>query len=266
MIIQTKRMMAMAMTIFTLQINSVVCQEGMNLKNIELEYGGIVRGDKSKKELALVFTGGDYGEGGNTILSTLSKYQIKASFFFTGDFYSNTVNQQLIQNLISEQHYLGAHSDKHILYCDWYERDSLLVTKDEFTDDLLENFLKMQQFGIKQDAARFFIPPYEWYNDSISSWSKDIGLYLVNYTKGTLSNADYTTPDLRNYRNSQEIYQSILDFEENSEYGLNGYILLMHIGTHPDRTDKFYNKLDVLIEELQKKGYSFMRIDHLLST
>src|SRR5438876_11710375 len=46
--------------------------------------GGVVRGDPSTKRLALIFTGGDFGEGTGEILDALKLRGIKASFFFTG--------------------------------------------------------------------------------------------------------------------------------------------------------------------------------------
>ncbi|MCP4710490.1 MAG: hypothetical protein GY869_17850, partial [Planctomycetes bacterium] len=83
-------------------------------------------------------------------------------------------------------------------------------------------------------------------------------LTLINFTSGTTSNADYTTPDLGDrYQPSQKIYDKILSYEKNSPNGLNGFLLLLHIGTHPDRTDKFYHKLNSLITELKKRGYRF---------
>jgi len=42
-------------------------------------------------------------------------------------------------------------------------------------------------------------------------------------------------------------------------------MLLTHIGTDNQRTDKFYNKLDQLIETLQQKGYNFVPINVLLN-
>ncbi|MBN1181302.1 MAG: hypothetical protein JXB49_03375, partial [Bacteroidales bacterium] len=107
--------------------------------------------------------------------------------------------------------------------------------------------------------------PYEWYNDSISSWTKSMGLQLINFTSGTLSNADYTTPDMPNYRSSGIIYESIINYEKEHAGGLNGFILLIHIGTAPQREDKFYDYLHDLISELKSEGYKFKRIDELLS-
>jgi peptidoglycan/xylan/chitin deacetylase (PgdA/CDA1 family) len=122
----------------------------------------------------------------------------------------------------------------------------------------------MKSYGIKKSEARFFIPPYEWYNDSIASWTKQMGLQLINLSPGTLSAADYTWPGLKNYRDSNDILQSIKDYESSSRNGLNGFILLLHIGTDPKRTDKFYREVPVLISWLKEKGYQLVRVDALL--
>jgi len=55
-----------------------------------------------------------------------------------------------------------------------------------------------------------------------------------------------------------------LKFEEKKEDGMNGFILLIHTGTDPRRTDKFYYQLDSLIKVLYGKGYSFAMINELL--
>lgn len=248
-------------------IQLVLSQPAPDLKNsFGYNYfkGGIIRGDTTKKELALVFTGGDYGEGGKHIRKALNTQGIKSSFFFTGDFYRNSDFTYLIKNLREDGHYLGAHSDKHLLYCDWTNRDSLLVTRREFLEDLKANYHEMAKFGITQTDARYFMPPYEWYNDSISLWTREAGFQLINFTPGTRSNADYTTPDMSNYLSSEEIFQSIVNLERSDPFGLNGFILLIHIGTAPARTDKFYNRLEELIIWMKDKGYEPKRIDELL--
>jgi len=122
----------------------------------------------------------------------------------------------------------------------------------------------MARPGIIGKEASFFLPPYEWYNDSIVAWSKELKLQLINYTPGTLSHADYTTDHDKNYRSSETIYNSIIDYEKKSNTGLNGFILLLHIGTDPKRTDKFYKRLPELIKYLKGQGYNFKTIDELL--
>jgi peptidoglycan/xylan/chitin deacetylase (PgdA/CDA1 family) len=227
--------------------------------------GGIVRGDTSQQTLSIVFTGGDFGDGGNHIRQVLKSQQVKATFFFTGDFYRNPEFGSIIRDLKDDGHYLGAHSDKHLLYCDWTKRDSLLVSRSVFLADLKANYVEMKKIGISSEEARYFMPPYEWYNDSISLWTKKAGFQLINFTSGTRSNADYTTPDMEAYISSEEIYQSIVNYEKKSPNGLNGFILLIHIGTAPERTDKLYDRLEELILWLKNEGYEFKRIDKLLA-
>jgi peptidoglycan/xylan/chitin deacetylase (PgdA/CDA1 family) len=226
--------------------------------------GAITRGDMSKKKLALVFTGDEYGEGAAYIAQFLQQQKIKASFFFTGRFYRNATYKPVIQQLKKQGHYLGPHSDQHLLYCDWNRRDSLLVTQEQFSHDLANNYAAMQVYGITKNAARYFLPPFEWYNDSIAAWTKQQGLQLVNFTPGTFSNADYTTPGMKNYRSSTAILDSIIIYEQQQPAGLSGFILLLHIGTQAARTDKFYYQLPKLISYLRKRQYFLTTINDLL--
>jgi peptidoglycan/xylan/chitin deacetylase (PgdA/CDA1 family) len=168
----------------------------------------------------------------------------------------------MIKRLKRDGHYLGAHSDQHLLYCDWTKRDSLLVTKQQFARDLEANYAEMKKFGVSKSDARFFLPPYEWYNDTISAWTRELGLQLINFSPGTKSTADYTTPQMKNYRSGEEIYRSIIEYEESRK--LHGFILLVHIGTDPARTDKFYHRLPELLKFLQAKGYQFQTVNQLL--
>jgi peptidoglycan/xylan/chitin deacetylase (PgdA/CDA1 family) len=216
--------------------------------------------------MAIVFTGDEFADGGDFISKTLKQEKIKTSFFFTGRFYRNDSFATIISQLKKDGHYLGPHSDKHLLYCDWSKRDSLLVTKKEFTVDLVGNYASMAVHGIADKKAAFFLPPYEWYNDSIAAWTKEMGLQLINFTPGTKSSADYTTPDLKNYRSSEEIYKSIISYEQLNPSGLNGFILLVHIGTDPKRTDKFYHRLPELLKFIKAKGYQFQTVEQLLKT
>jgi endoglucanase len=235
------------------------------------DHGGIIRGDSTKKNIALVFTGHEFAEGGDIIANALEKEKIKASFFFTGRFYYDEKNDQIIKRLAGAGNFLGNHSMDHLLYCDWKKRDSLLVDKERFTADLFGTWNRLDSISYVEGNHRslvkshaFFLPPYEWYNDSISAWAKGFGMQLINYTPGTLSHADYTTSKDKNYRSSETIYNSIINYERTKPAGLNGFILLMHIGAGPDRADKFYNRLPQLIKYLKAKGYQFQTVDYQL--
>jgi peptidoglycan/xylan/chitin deacetylase (PgdA/CDA1 family) len=230
----------------------------------QIQFGGISRGDVSRKQLTLVFTGHEFADGAPVIIRTLARQHVKGAFFFTGEFYRNPQFASIIYQLKRNGHFLGAHSDKHLLYCDWTKRDSLLVTEDEFRTDLEANYRSMARFGIRKRDAPYFLPPYEWYNAAIANWAQKMNLTLVNFTGGTSSNADYTTPDMPNYRSSEAIMQRIKSYEQSDPNGLNGFMLLIHFGTDPKRTDKLYNRLEELILYLKAKGYTFVSLPQLL--
>ena len=252
------------MAVLLLLIATLQLAGQLSFQSAQSIHGAIVRGDRSVKELALVFTGDEYADGGMHIAKVLERQEIRASFFFTGKFYRNPEFEVMIRNLAESKHYLAAHSDQHLLYCDWENRDSLLVTRENFCMDLQENYKAMKSFGITKEDASYFLPPYEWYDDTISAWTHAMGLQLINHTHGTLSHADYTIPGTKGYRSSEEIFQSILDYETSASDGLNGFILLSHIGTVPERTDKFYFYLEKMVEELKSRAYRFKGIDELL--
>jgi hypothetical protein len=137
---------------------------------LDVREGGIIRGDKETRKIALVFTGHRFAEGGEMILNELAKHQAKGAFFFTGEFYANTNFGTLIERIRNDGHYLGPHSDQ-------------LVAK-----------------------------------------------------------------------------------EREDPHGLNGFILLLHIGSGPGRADKFHPHFGELLDYLAGKGYRFVRVDELLKT
>ena len=231
---------------------------------LQFSEGGIVRGPRDSKRLALVFTGHGYAEGGETILRELAKHDGKGSFFFTGAFLTNQQFKPLIQRIVREGHYLGPHSDQHLLYCPWEGPKRTLVTPAEFASDLQSNLRKIEAFGVPRSEIRYFLPPYEHYNQEIVDWARGLGLIVVNFTPGTRSNADYTGEADQNFVSTQKIYDSILRKEQQDPQGLNGFLLLVHIGSGPGRTDKFASRFGELLDYLADKGYQFVRVDKML--
>ena len=218
---------------------------------------GIVRTNPEKKQITLVFTADDKADGAETIIRTLEQHDIQGAFFFTGKFYE--LYPDIIKTLVDKGHYVGGHSYGHLLYMPWENPDSLLVTREEFEADMMKSYDLMRKAGIEYKDAPLFIPPYEYYNKEISAWAKSMGIQVVNFTPGTGSNADYTTPDMKNSRSSKAIYDKIMEVEKKE--GLNGHLKLIHFGTHDDRTDKFYNGyMEKMIKTLKRKGYTFAPI------
>ncbi|GEM_PF-179451 len=234
-------------------------------QTLTLEQGAIVRGPKDKRQIALVFTADTYGDGVGYVLSVLEERKIRGSFFLTGNFLRTGAFSVWVERILHSGHYLGPHSDRHLLYCDWQDRKKTLVSREEFLSDLEKNYEELGKFGVNKESARYFIPPYEWYNQEITDWALAAGITIVNITPGLYSALDYTTPDLPNYRSSEEILRQIIEYEATAPEGLNGFIILIHPGVASERTDLLYFRLGELLDELLARGYSLVSIDEMLA-
>jgi peptidoglycan/xylan/chitin deacetylase (PgdA/CDA1 family)/outer membrane protein assembly factor BamB len=234
-------------------------------QTLTLEQGGIVRGPKDKRQIALVFTADTYSDGVGYVLSALEERKVRGSFFLTGNFLRTRAFSALVERILDSGHYLGPHSDRYLLYCDWQDRKKTLVSREEFLSDLEKNYEELGKFGVNKESSRYFIPPYEWYNQEITDWALADGITIVNITPGLNSALDYTTPDLPNYCSSEEILRQIIEYEAAAPEGLNGFIILIHPGVAPERTDLLYFRLGELLDELLARGYSLVRIDEMLA-
>lgn len=212
--------------------------------------GATIRTDTTQPHIYLCFTGHDYAEGFEYVLEVLRKHEVKGSFFLTGDFVRNY--EKLVRSIAAQGHYVGAHSDKHLLYCDWMKRDSLLHPERVIKEDIRSNLEALHRLEIYPTV---FMPPYEWYNRRVVDIADQLQQTTVNFSPGTRSNADYTTPDMPNYLSSDTILESVYSYL--STHSMNGFHLLIHPGTSPARTDKFYYKLDELITRFKEEGYGF---------
>ena len=227
----------------------------------EDEYGCVVRVNPDKKDIYLVFTADSMFQGADKILKTLKKNKIKGSFFFTGNALRLDELKDSIEKIIKEGHYVGGHSDAHLLYADWTRRDSLLVTPQQIADDIIANAKELEKFGISKEDSRWFLPPYEWYNEVSVRIAEKLGYKVINFTPGTGTSDDYTTPAMQNYRSSQQLIDRLYAFEHAE--GLDGAVILVHPGIHPDRIDRLYDRLGEIIQYLAKKGYSFKALNEI---
>ncbi|MEO1498632.1 MAG: glycoside hydrolase family 9 protein [Planctomycetota bacterium] len=229
---------------------------------LTMAHGGIVRGPTDEKRLALVFTGGDHGEGAAEILQTLSERDIRASFFLTGGFLAQSELAGAVRRMLDDGHQIGPHGDAHLLYAPWDDRERSLVTEQQFKRDLAKNLAELRGLGAAFDAPTYFIPPYEWYNARHAAWAADLGCTLFNFTPGSGSHRDFAPEGHAAFRPSERLVAEILDHEATAPDGLNGHLLLLHLGSQ--RQDKVPPHLGELLDELAARGYTFARVDELL--
>ena len=231
------------------------------LNVVKDKYDCVVRIKPEEKNIFLVFTADSMFQGGEKILKTLKKNRIKGSFFFTGNALRMEEHKEIIEKIIKEEHYVGGHSDSHMLYAGWDNRDSLIVTYKQIEDDIIANARELEKFGITKEKSLWFLPPYEYYNDESVRITESLGYKVLNYTPGTSTPADYTTPSMKNYRSSQQLIDQLFNFEVVD--GLNGAIILVHPGVSEERTDRLYDRLEEIIKHMTKLGYSFKSLNEI---
>lgn len=214
-------------------------------------FGCTVRADSGVR---LVFSADSMFEGGPKVVETLKAAGIKASFFFTGNFLREKGNDSIIRRIIADGHYVGPHSDRHILLADWNRRRTPLVTVDSLMTDLMRNYKELERFGISPERESVVLPPYEWCAAIHGEAYRRAGFIPVNPSPEIETYCDYTTPDMPEYRSSEYMINQLFDVEK--ERGLDGTIIIFHAGTQDSRTDKLYDHLPEIIERLKEK-YAF---------
>ena len=85
---------------------------------------------------------------------------------------------------------------------------------------------------------------------------------LFNFTPGSGSNRDYAPEGHKSFVPSTKLVDDILAYEHKDPHGLNGFLLLLHLGSQ--RKDKVHPHLGRLLDELAARGYAFVRVDEML--
>lgn len=247
----------MKKTLLFLSIGLFSCLNLFSQNVVVDSQGAIIRKDTDKKVIHFIFSGDEAFEGASHILNVLDAYDAKASFFLTGNCLRNEQHAPVVKRIIENGHYLGGHSDNHLLYAPWDDRQKMLVTRDSLVTDFKKNMDEIARWGVDTATVKYFLPPFEWYNKESVEIINELGQEVINYTAGLRTPADYTTPDMKSYKSSAELIEQLFTFEK--ENGLNGAIILLHPGTHKDRTDKLYLHFDSIMQRLKALGYEFVR-------
>ena len=228
-------------------------------EKLEYDMKGIIRGPNNIRKISIIFTAHDELEGMNSILNSLEATKTKASFFLGGAFFKKE-NFPFFQRILNGKHYVGPHSDTHATFAD--EEGKTLVDFDFFKKDLGRNVARIKQWGYPEPKIKYWIPANEQYSNDISDWSKSIGLTLFNYTPGLKTNADYISENERGFLSSEKIIKGALKVADTNG-GLSGFIILIHVGVGPSRKDKLYSHLTEFIGALKKRNYQLVTVDEL---
>ena len=198
-------------------------------------------GDTHSRQVALTFDDGPNDEYTPRILDILKQYDVKATFFLIG---KNVERAPMVaRRIAAEGHCIGNHSFDH-------------------PDFLFENNLLMDRELLKAEEAilraagvrpRLFRPPYGDEDRRILAEAERLGYVIVEWS---VSAGNGWTEI-----GAQQIINNVV------QQVRNGSIILLHDGNRlakdPHRV-QVIQALPVIIEQLRKKGYSFVTVPELL--
>ena len=195
------------------------------------------------KVVALTFDAGANADGVQSILGTLAKYRVRATFFLTGNFVRDFPAPS--KAIAGAGQRIGDHSVSHPYFTK--------LTDAQIRDQVLS---AESQIASVTGAATWpwFRFPYGDYNQHAISVVNGTGFVPVGWTVDTLgwkgTSGGITTQTVLN-----RMLGSLRP----------GEIALMHCGSNPDDHSTLdADALPAVIQNLQARGYSFVTIDALM--
>ncbi len=196
----------------------------------------------SVKVVALTFDAGANADGVSSILQTLSRNHVPATFFLTGNF-AKTYGSQAKQMAAAGR--VGDHSVSHPYF-----------TKLTTDAGIRQQVLDAEQTIMTVTGADpwpWFRFPYGDYNAHTISVVNSVGFVPVGWTVDTLG-WEGTSSGITVAKVVSRVLASLKP----------GEIVLMHCGSHPkDHSTLDANALPTIIKELKARGYSFVTLDAL---
>jgi hypothetical protein len=74
--------------------------------------------------------------------------------FLTGDFLRNPAFRPPVERLAAAGHYLGPHSDRRLLYCEWAAERPTRLSRDRLASDLQANLATIEGYGVPRQSVR----------------------------------------------------------------------------------------------------------------
>jgi polysaccharide deacetylase family sporulation protein PdaB len=192
----------------------------------------LIRGDTSKKQIALTFDDGPHSKYTPKILEILRRYNIKATFFLVGELAER--NPALVKAEIGGGHNVGNHTYHHVNLT--RIPSGYVATEIKACGLVLCN--------ITGKAPHLFRPPGGDYDDNVAQVAEALGYKLILWTDDP---GDYASPG------DDIITQRIVDKAEP------GGIILIH-----DGVKETIDILPKVIQTLKDKGYEFVTIDEMM--
>lgn len=231
----------------------------------------ITRGLTGRMDISLTFDGGGYesGEEAEEILKTLRARSIKATIFLTGLFMRKY--PALVREMVRDGHEIGNHTLGHPHLTDFsltLRQNTVEGVDRAFVERELNGASDLFRMTTGTEMSPLWRAPFGEVNSEIRDWAFGSGYIHVGWTYDPRRRESLDTLDWvydrrsRLYRTSSEIKDRILNFG-GREGGINGGIILMHLGTLR-KDDRASDVLGEMLDALLEKGYRFVKVSEQL--
>lgn len=185
-----------------------------------------------QKRISLTINCAWGAEDMDKILETLEKCNVKVTFFIVGDWADKY--PEYVKKMAQKGHEIANHSDKHLHVAS--------LSKEENIAEILNCNKKIKDLTEKE--VKLYRCPYGEYNDTVIQSAEENGYKVIQWSIDSL---DYQGLD------GSQMWDRIgKDLRP-------GSIILMHSGT-----ENTANNLEMIIKNIQKKGYNIVKISDLI--
>lgn len=197
--------------------------------------------NNEQKAVVITFDDGPDPRFTPTILDTLSQYNVKATFFITGD--NARLQPDLVKRIVEEGHIVANHTTTH--------RHLEEMSYDEVKNELMEwDNTIYSILGYIPENSHYFRPPRGKLSDNITLISKELQKEIVMWDV-CVENKTTKTPI--------EVNKRVMNIIKEK----NGGILLAHDG-NLDRT-LTVQSFPLIMDSLANEGYQFRQLDQYLN-
>ncbi|MDS9473338.1 delta-lactam-biosynthetic de-N-acetylase [Sporosarcina pasteurii] len=216
--------------------DEVPSDAGSPFNEILDKHGAIYKGNAEEKILYLTFDNGYEAGYTESILDTLDKEGVPATFFLTGHYLTSATS--LVKRMVSDGHIIGNHS---------YDHPNMANLSAKGMEDEWTRFDKKLKELTGVERTIYVRPPKGIFNEKLLSVGNELGyrhifwsVAFVDWHEDKPKGKDYAYRELM-----KQIHP--------------GAIILMHT-VSPDNAEA----LPSFIQDAQKEGYTFKSLDDLV--
>ncbi|KGP72612.1 delta-lactam-biosynthetic de-N-acetylase [Pontibacillus yanchengensis] len=200
------------------------------------KYGGYYIDATDEKVVYLTFDNG-YEQGyTGQILDVLKEKQVPATFFVTGHYVNSA--SDLVKRMVKEGHIVGNHS--------WSHPDFSKMSKERIAKELSKVEKAVAEIT-DQDSMMYLRPPRGTFSERSLATTEELGYITMFWS---LAFVDWHTNQQKGW---EYAYRSVINQIHP------GAVMLLHTVSEDNA-----EALEHMIEELQKQGYQFKSLDHLV--